>query len=512
MNEKRCIFIILPDVTNNFKDKCVIEKLEEKEFIILKKKKIYLTGNDILEIFTYKPEQYEHIEEFYEYLESGLCVVCLIEHLEGDTIKKLNLLIKSTSMFIKDEKYFDCLEYQCNLRCKNIPFYFSKNCWYFCRDLNYFFPPHNKNNIERSLIILKPDAIENNKINDIINDILNFNLLVVAIKRGVLSNERASKLYEDLKHKPYYHTLIDFMTSKVGIVCLLIEGINCIDRVKILCGPSLSLVSFKDMPKRCLKKKYGTSEMRNAVHVPSDEKIDYEIELFFREEDMNSEIGILLIKKSIVNPDALFQLRDYFNMYGFKILEEKVINMDNSMLMYLISENKSKINEQINEQVCRTLKGNIEKFVIILVHRINCLTCLEYLIDLKSVREYKIKSPNCILSMFMCCSYQLGNRHIDIPNGSKQNYKNIGNDYYYNSNENNVSNKNIIFVKDKDKIIELIKRYFNFAKYNDTLTVDMIRDFFFCKNVKTFEKKEKNIKLNDVLLECFTEICKKKTR
>ncbi|CRG93636.1 nucleoside diphosphate kinase, putative [Plasmodium gallinaceum] len=463
MKDERCVFIIFPDVTNNFKDEEVLEKLEKKDFIILRKKKVHLVKNEIKEIFNCTPEQYKNINEFYEYIESGLSVISLIEHIEGDTYTKLSSLVKRNSILIKDEKYFECLEYQCNLNCKNVPFYFSKNYWFFIRDLNFFFRPHENNNLERTLIILKPDVIELNHLNNIINDILNFDLLIVAIRRGILSYDRANKLYEDLYRKPYYKSLINFMTSTKGIVCLVIEGRNCIKRSKILCGPSLSISSYDDIPENCLKKKYGTSKMRNAVHIPNDNNIDKEIELFFNDEDFKCEKGILIIKKKILNSEYLFSLREYLNYYGFRILEEKIILMSENILKILPVEKKKNI-EDLNDK----------EFIIIVISRTNCITCLEYLIGLNNVKESKMKRPNSIKSVF--CK----------------------------------NDDDIIFIKDKKKINELIKIYFNFEKYNDIITIDNIKNFIFCKSVTNFCKPEENIKLTNVLMECFTKICKLK--
>ncbi|SCM19009.1 nucleoside diphosphate kinase, putative [Plasmodium chabaudi adami] len=464
MTEEKCIFIILPDVTNNFKDDEVIEKLEEKDFIILKKKKVHLTKFDVREIFTYKPEQYNNIDAFYEYIESGLCVICLLENKHGDTRTKLSHLIKNKSILIKDESYFECLEYQCNLQCKDIPFYFSKNEWYFTRDINYFFPPLDKTSLERHLIIIKPDVIEQNKISDIINDILNFNLLIVSVKREILTIEKAKEIYEHSVDKPYYSSLIDFMTSDKGIVCLAVEGTNCVSRCRVLCGPSLSMMEFENIPIGCLKRKYGTDEVKNGVHLPDEGRIDKEINMFFSKSQFKNENAILVIKKSVMKPEKLAILRMYLKKYGFNILEEKIVPTDENILNELQKEG---MNEIVN--------WNKEKFMIIIIlSRINCITSLFYLMGSKSVNESKTKRPNSIRSIFC------------------------------------INNDDIILVKNINNIKILTKKYFNNGKYNDIITVDQINNFFFCKNFNYFKNGENNIKLKTILVECFQNLCQEK--
>ncbi|KEG00293.1 nucleoside diphosphate kinase, putative [Plasmodium vinckei vinckei] len=464
MTEEKCIFIILPDVTNNFKDDEVIEKLEEKDFIILKKKKVHLTKFDVREIFTYKPEQYNSIDAFYEYIESGLCVICLVENKNGDTRAKLNHLIKNKSILIKDESYFECLEYQCNLQYKDIPFYFSKNEWYFIRDINYFFPSLDKTNLERNLIIIKPDVIEQNKISDVINDILNFNLLIVSVKRETLSIEKAKEIYEHSVDKPYYSSLIDFMTSDKGIVCLAVEGTNCVSRSRILCGPSLSMMGFENIPIGCLKRKYGTDEVRTAVHLPDEDRIDKEINMFFSKSQFKNENAILVIKKSVMKPENLTILRMYLKEYGFNILEEKIVPTNENILNELQKEG---INEIIN--------WDKEKFMIIIIlSRINCITSLFYLMGSKSVNESKTKRPNSIRSIFC------------------------------------INNDDIILVKNINNIKILTKKYFNNGQYNNIITVDQINNFFFYKNFNYLKNEENNIKLKTILVECFQNLCQEK--
>ncbi|SCM19061.1 nucleoside diphosphate kinase, putative [Plasmodium berghei] len=459
MAEEKCIFIILPDVTNNFKDDEVIEKLEEKNFIILNKKKVHLTKFDIKEIFTYKPEQYNNIDDFYEYIESGLSVICLIESRNGETRTKLSHLVKNTSIIIKDESYFECLEYQCNLQCKDIPFYFSKNEWYFIRDINYFFPPLDKTNLERNLIIIKPDVIEKNKISDVINDILNFNLLIVSVKREILSIEKAKNIYKELVDKPYYNSLVDFMTSDKGI-----EGMNCIRRCRILCGESLSKMDFENIPIECLKRKYGTNEIMNGVHIPDDCKIGKEINMFFSKSQFRNENGILVIKKSILNPKKLTILRMYLKNYGFNILEEKIVRTSKNIL-----------NELEKEGINKIVNWDKEKFMIIIIlSRINCITCLFYLMGSKNVNESKIKRPNSIRSIFC------------------------------------INNDDIILVKNINNIKLLTKKYFNNGKYNDIVTMEQINNFFFCKNFNFLKNGHDNIKLKNIFIECFRNLCQEK--
>ena len=82
---------------------------------------------------------------------------------------------------------------------------------------------------ERTLSIIKPDAVERNKIGEITAMLENAGLRVVASKRLKLDQAKASQFYEVHKERPFFQSLCDFMCSG-PIVVQVREGENAVKR------------------------------------------------------------------------------------------------------------------------------------------------------------------------------------------------------------------------------------------------------------------------------------------
>lgn len=88
---------------------------------------------------------------------------------------------------------------------------------------------------ERTLVLIKPDAVVNYHIGDIISRYEKEKFDIVAMRMLEMDDCIASKHYAEHVGKPYYQRLVDFMTSD-RIVALVVEGENAIERVRELHG------------------------------------------------------------------------------------------------------------------------------------------------------------------------------------------------------------------------------------------------------------------------------------
>lgn len=89
--------------------------------------------------------------------------------------------------------------------------------------------------IERTISIIKPDAVAKNVIGDIYNRFEKAGLRIVAARMLHLSREQAGEFYAVHSERPFYNDLIDFMTSGPVMVQVL-EGENAIARNRELMG------------------------------------------------------------------------------------------------------------------------------------------------------------------------------------------------------------------------------------------------------------------------------------
>ena len=131
--------------------------------------------------------------------------------------------------------------------------------------------------VEKTLMIIKPDATAKRAIGDIISMVEDkFEIAGIIMKR--LTVEEACEFYAVHKGKPFYDSLVEFMTSG-PVVGLLLQGEDAIKRLREVVGAT---DPSKARP-GTIRAKFGTDIQRNAVHASdSPESAAYEIPFFFK--------------------------------------------------------------------------------------------------------------------------------------------------------------------------------------------------------------------------------------
>ena len=136
--------------------------------------------------------------------------------------------------------------------------------------------------IERTLSIIKPDAVGKNVIGKIISRFEENNLYLVAGKLVHLSDEMASGFYAEHKGKTFFNDLKKFMTSGPVFVQVL-EGENAVQKNRDLMGST----NPKEAAPGTIRADFANSIDANAVHgSDSVESAKREIEYFFNTEEI----------------------------------------------------------------------------------------------------------------------------------------------------------------------------------------------------------------------------------
>ncbi len=131
--------------------------------------------------------------------------------------------------------------------------------------------------IERTLAIVKPDAVKNNFIGEIIRRFEAASLKVIALKMNTLSQEEAKVFYGVHSERPFFNGLIEFICSG-PVVPMVLEGEGAILKVRGLMG----VTDPKKADKGTLRHDLGTHIEANAVHgSDSKETAAFEMPLFF---------------------------------------------------------------------------------------------------------------------------------------------------------------------------------------------------------------------------------------
>ena len=131
--------------------------------------------------------------------------------------------------------------------------------------------------VQRTLSIVKPDAVEKGATGDILRRFEEAGLEIVAMKKIRLSAELAQGFYAVHKERPFYDDLVSFMSSGPVVVSVL-QGENAIARNRELMGPTNS----EEAPAGTIRGDHGTDIERNATHgsdAPETAKV--EIAYFF---------------------------------------------------------------------------------------------------------------------------------------------------------------------------------------------------------------------------------------
>lgn len=131
--------------------------------------------------------------------------------------------------------------------------------------------------MERTFVLIKPDAVEQNIIGEIISFYEEAKLKVIALKMEKVSREVAEVHYEEHKGKVFYQSLIDFITRS-PVCALIIEGENCIDKVREINGATKPV----EQKQGTIRKKYAKGITENCVHASdSVESSKREIKIWF---------------------------------------------------------------------------------------------------------------------------------------------------------------------------------------------------------------------------------------
>ena len=134
-------------------------------------------------------------------------------------------------------------------------------------------------NTERTLSIIKPDAVERNLDNEIKEMFKNKGFQVVKEKKIQIEKLEAEKFYKVHETKPFYNDLCTYLSSG-PIVVMILEKENAVLGNRELMGAT----NPKDAEEGTIRKKYGLSIDKNSVHgSDSPENAKIEIDFFFKD-------------------------------------------------------------------------------------------------------------------------------------------------------------------------------------------------------------------------------------
>jgi nucleoside-diphosphate kinase len=137
---------------------------------------------------------------------------------------------------------------------------------------------------ERTLIILKPDAIEKNIVGLVISRFQEIGFAIHGVKMMQLDEAILTDHYSHIADQAFFPAIVKFMTSS-PVIAIAFEGENAIRRARELMGPTNS----QEAPAGTIRGNYGQDMMVNVCHASDGpEAAEAELKRFFTEDELFS--------------------------------------------------------------------------------------------------------------------------------------------------------------------------------------------------------------------------------
>jgi nucleoside-diphosphate kinase len=131
--------------------------------------------------------------------------------------------------------------------------------------------------MERTLSIIKPDAVKRGLIGEVVKRLEQNQLNIVAMKMIHMTKNQARGFYAVHRERPFFESLTDFMTSG-PVVVMVLQGENVIARYRELMGAT----NFEEAAEGTIRREFATDIEKNVVHgSDAPDTAAFEISYFF---------------------------------------------------------------------------------------------------------------------------------------------------------------------------------------------------------------------------------------
>lgn len=132
--------------------------------------------------------------------------------------------------------------------------------------------------VERTYIMLKPDAVKRGIMGEIISRIERKGYSIENIKMLVLNEEILKEHYSHISHEPFFNEIIEYMTSG-SVVSLIVKGENAVKGMRILIGAT----KFEEGTAGTIRGDFASDTTHNVIHGSDTvENAEIEIKRFFK--------------------------------------------------------------------------------------------------------------------------------------------------------------------------------------------------------------------------------------
>lgn len=134
---------------------------------------------------------------------------------------------------------------------------------------------------ERVLVVIKPDGVKRGLVGEIIGRFERKGFKIVALKMTKLSRDQAEELYSPHRGKPFFESLVEFVTSG-PVVAMVLEGESAVEVARLMIGAT----DGRRAAPGTIRGDFALDIQENVVHASdSQESYEREVRVFFSEQD-----------------------------------------------------------------------------------------------------------------------------------------------------------------------------------------------------------------------------------
>ncbi len=143
--------------------------------------------------------------------------------------------------------------------------------------------------MERTLILIKPDAIQRGLAGEVLNRFERKGLKLVGVKMMQLTDELLKEHYSHIADKPFFPGIANFMKSS-PVIAVCVEGLDCVETVRRLCG----VTKAREAQVGTIRGDFAMSIQTNIVHASDSlETAKAEVKRFFKDEELFDYSAVL---------------------------------------------------------------------------------------------------------------------------------------------------------------------------------------------------------------------------
>mmetsp|Transcript_20712 Transcript_20712/g.47559 ORF Transcript_20712/g.47559 Transcript_20712/m.47559 type:complete len:778 (+) Transcript_20712:117-2450(+) len=363
----RTVVVLSPQILLNGKEGEIIAAFQDEYLEVKARKEVCFTTEDAEMFFSYLSE--EGRAPLVEAFTRGLCLVLVLEHLEGEALAKTcDLAMQFGPKYGEGSVYW------------------SQTQWEAERDLEHFFPSMQYLPVERTLVVLKPDALAAGQVggktieDDVTEQLIAADLFVVARREMHVDATAAKVLCMEMDTEDFDNA-VSLMLQDPGVVAIVVEGPGAVPKLMMMTGP-LNSGRARDRAPTSIRARWGTDSTSNAIHCSHTIKdAEAEIALMFPKGTMHLQKSVLLVKPDAM-PD-LFEIRAALTDRGFTVIKEKQTQLTEKRAEHFCSLCAEAYKDQQGKLAVPGLCH------ILVVCRLEAVDALKQLVGPSSVEEAK---------------------------------------------------------------------------------------------------------------------------